>query len=123
MSILKTKLEQILSEKNKLTPDKLKAGFTIFGIEGVLNTGDSDATSDAILESKYLLSGYSMVSNGILINGTMPNNGTKTIRYSNNDQIIPHGYYDLLTIQAAIASELDGYNECKEALEYLGGVV
>lgn len=120
MSQLKEKLLQILNEKiTKIKPENIKKGLQIFDVIGTMQ--DDSATQDANLESKYLLTGYSMVSHGVLIIGTMPNNGTKTFRYNNNEQIIPVGYYDSLSIQAAIPSELDGYIECKEILNGLGG--
>lgn len=110
-----------------ILPENIKQGVTILGVEGEITPGAGDATSDANLQAKYLLEGYSMVEDGILIAGTMKNYATKIMPYTSEEQEIPTGYYDLLTIPVALAPDLNGYDECLAALinvnESTGGVV
>ena len=75
-----------------------------------------DATSDANLQAKYLLEGYSMVADGVLITGTMPNRGTVTITATSNNITIPEGYYDSLSIPIINASNCNGYSDCNTAI-------
>ena len=53
MSELKEKMNQILEEKNKLTPEVLKKGTTVFGVEGSLEegSGEYNAIMDTNIES------------------------------------------------------------------------
>lgn len=100
-----------------ILPENIKQGVSILGIEGELTPGAGDATSDANLQARYLLEGYSMVEDGILVEGTMKNYATRTMDYTGEEQVIPTGYYDLLTVPIAEAPNLDGYKECLTALE------
>lgn len=99
-----------------ILPENIKQGVTILGVEGEITPGAGDATSDANLQAKYLLEGYSMVEDGVLIAGTMKNYATKTMPYTSEEQEIPTGYYDLLTVPVAVAPDLDGYEDCLNAL-------
>lgn len=75
-----------------------------------------DATSDATLQAKYLLTGYSAVVNGQLIQGTMPERGTVTITATSNDLVIPEGHYNSLSIPIINAANCEDYTECSQAL-------
>lgn len=105
-----------------IIPEHIKSGVNILGVEGTLTPGAGDATSDGNLQAKYLLEGYSMVVDGKLVEGTMPNNGTQTISYGSEDTEIPVGYYEKLTISAVDSSELTNYDECLDSLNELLGV-
>lgn len=109
---------------SNIQADNIKEGVEILGVTGTFMPTGGDATSDANLQAKYLLEGYSAVKDGVWIQGTMRNYGTTTIQRTSEVQTIPTGYYDLLTIPIAQAENLDGYNECLAALEYVntGGV-
>ena len=75
-----------------------------------------DATSDATLQAKHLLTGYSAVVNGQLIQGTMPERGTVTITATSNDIVIPEGHYNSLSIPIINAANCEDYTECSQAL-------
>ena len=100
-----------------IIPNNIKNGVVILGVEGTFvgSTG-GDATSDANLQAKYLLTGYSMVADGQLIQGTMPNYGDATINPSGVDVPIPEGYYHTLTIPVIQASSHPDYDECNDAI-------
>lgn len=102
---------------NNIIPENIRNGVTILGVEGEFEgfTG-GDATSDANIQEKYLLEGYSAVSDGKWVEGTMVNHGTVDMAWSSEVQEIPTGYYDELYIPRAVASNLDGYDECSDAL-------
>ena len=104
---------------SNIQADNIKEGVEILGVTGTFMPEGGDATSDANLQDKYLLEGYSAVKDGTLIQGTMINYGTTTIQRTSEVQEIPTGYYDLLTIPVAQASNLDGYDECLNALKYV----
>lgn len=99
-----------------ILPENIKQGVTILGVEGEITPGAGDATSDANLQARYLLEGYSMVEDGALIAGTMKNYATKIMPYTSEEQEIPTGYYDLLTVPVAVAPDLNGYEDCLNAL-------
>lgn len=109
---------------NNIQADNIKKGVEILGVTGTYEPTGGDATSDANIQAKYLLEGYEVVSDGKWVQGTMKNYGTTTIQRTSEVQEIPTGYYDLLTIPIAQAQNLDGYDECLAALEYVntGGV-
>lgn len=98
--------------------ENIRKGVNILGVEGTFEgaTG-GDATSDGNIQAKYLLEGYSVVSDGKLIEGTMKNYGMKDMRYQEQDQEIPCGYYDELYISSVSSSDLTGYTECLTALQ------
>lgn len=102
---------------NNIVGDNIKQGVEILGVTGTYAPTGGDATSDANIQAKYLLEGYSAVSDGQWIQGTMRNYGTTTITYTSEVQSIPTGYYDTLTIPIAQAQNLDGYDECELALQ------
>jgi hypothetical protein len=102
-----------------ITPDNIKKGVTILDVEGTYEPEGGDDTSDANIQAKYLLEGYSAVSDGKLIEGTMKNRGYVTMNWTSEEQEIPCGYYDELYIPRADASNLDGYEECSTALQYV----
>lgn len=82
-----------------------------------VNVSSGGATSDATLQAKYLLQGYSAVVNDVLIQGTMVDRGTVTITATSSDVTIPEGHYDTLSIPAINASNCEDYTECDEALD------
>lgn len=100
-----------------IVPENIRNGVTILGVEGEFegSTG-GDATSDGNLQAKYLLTGYSAVVDGELIQGSMANYGFVDMQYTEQDQEIPEGYYDELYIMAVSSSALTGYSECLTAL-------
>lgn len=100
-----------------IIPGNIRNGVTILGVEGEFegSTG-GDATSDGNLQAKYLLTNYSAVVDGELIQGTMANYGYTDMQYSEQDQEIPEGYYDELYIMSISSSALSGYSECLTAL-------
>lgn len=104
---------------NNITGDNIKQGVEILGVTGTYAPTGGDATSDANIQAKYLLTGYSVVSDGEWVQGTMANYGTQTIQRTSETQTIPTGYYDSLTIPVAQAQNLDGYEDCLDALEYV----
>lgn len=101
---------------DNITADNIKQGVSILGVEGTYAPTGGDATSDAEIQAKYLLEGYSAVSDGKWVEGTMVNYGTVDMIWSSKVQEIPTGYYDELYIPRAVASNLDGYDECSDAL-------
>lgn len=103
---------------NNINPDNIKKGVTILDIEGTYEPEGGDATSDANIQAKYLLEGYSVVSDGKLIEGTMKNYGDTEINYTSEVQEIPSGYYNSLIIPESVSTNLDGYIECNDALDY-----
>ena len=96
-----------------IIPENIRDGVTILGVEGEF-TGSTggDATSDGNIQPKYLLTGYSAVVDGELIQGTMANYGYTDMYYTEEDQEIPTGYYDELYIMPISSSALSGYGEC-----------
>ena len=88
---LQTTLDGILREKNeKLIPENIKKGVTIFGVVGnaTIDMTDATATVDDIVRGKtaYLKDG--------IATGTMVNNGAISINPSTVDQTIPAGYHN-----------------------------
>ena len=104
---------------SNIIPDNIKQGIEILGITGTYEPTGGDATSDANIQAKYLLEGYRAVSDGKWIEGEMINYGTVTMERTSEIQEIPSGYYDSLTVPIAQAYNLDGYNECLDALIYI----
>lgn len=104
---------------SNIISDNIKSGVEILGVTGTYEPTGGDATSDANIQAKYLLEGYRAVSDGKWIEGEMVNYGTVTIERTSEIQEIPSGYYDSLTVPIAQAYNLDGYNECLDALEYI----
>lgn len=102
---------------NNIQASNIKEGVEILGVTGTFMPSGGDATSDANIQAKYLLTGYSVVSDGEWVQGTMANYGTQTIQRTSEVQSIPTGYYDTLTIPIAQAQNLDGYDECELALQ------
>lgn len=100
-----------------IIPQNIRNGVTILGVEGEYQgaTG-GDATSDANLQAKYLLEGYSAVVDGQLIQGTMRDYGNYTITPTSSDIPIPEGYYISLSIPVIVASNCADYSECNTAL-------
>ena len=100
-----------------IIPGNIKNGVTILGILGTYQGSQGgDATSDANLQAKYLLEGYSMVADGHLIAGTMHNYGNYTITATSNDMTIPEGFYASLSIPIINASNCEDYTECNTAI-------
>lgn len=100
-----------------IIPENIRNGVTILGVNGnYTGSGGGDATSDANLQAKYLLEGYSMVADGHLIAGTMHNYGNYTITATSNDITIPEGFYASLSIPIINASNCNGYSDCNTAI-------
>lgn len=81
------------------TKDKVLSGFTIHDATGAQVEGtctyDSD-TQDATVKVAEMLSGTTAYARGTKLEGTMPNNGAKTLSISKKaDSVtIPQGYHD-----------------------------
>lgn len=115
-NLLQEQLNKILQEKtDKIIPSNIKNGIQIFDIVGTLDVS-GDATSDATLEARYLLTGYSAIVNGNVVEGTMPERGYVTITATSEDISIPEGHYDYLNIPIINAANCDDYAECAQAL-------
>ena len=70
LSGIKQDLEQILQEKkNKIIPENIKSGITIFEVEGTLEEGTD--TSDATATADDISSGKTAYANGNKITGTI----------------------------------------------------
>lgn len=104
---------------SNIISDNIKSGVEILGVTGTYEPTGGDATSDANIQAKYLLEGYKAVSDGKWVEGEMVNYGTVTMERTSEIQEIPSGYYDSLTVPIAQAYNLDGYNECLNALIYI----
>lgn len=100
-----------------IIPGNIRNGVTILGVNGTY-TGSSggDATSDANLQAKYLLEGYSMVADGVLIAGTMHDYGNYTIIATSDDITIPEGHYLSLSIPIINAANCTDYTACNTAI-------
>ena len=118
MTELEQRLRTIVTEKEeKLLPENLKKGITLLGVTGTLEEGIQEgATSDANLQGKYLLEGYSAVVNGVLINGTMKKRGSVVITATSEDIEIPEGHYTSLSIPVVNPVNCADYEECSQAL-------
>lgn len=117
---LQTTLDGILREKNeKLIPENIKKGVTIFGVVGnaTIDMTDATATVDDIVRGKtaYLKDG--------IATGTMVNNGAISINPSTVDQTIPAGYHNgngkVRAITAAVDSNIRA-NNIKAGVTILG---
>lgn len=82
-----------------VSADKLASGITAHDKSGAIITGtntyDSD-TSDDTAAVAEILSGKTAHARGVLLTGTMPNNGsvTGTITTKAGEYTIPQGYHD-----------------------------
>lgn len=100
-----------------ITPENIRNGIIILGVTGSYTGGQGgDATSDANLQAKYLLEGYSAVVDGQLIQGTMVDRGAVTITATSSDVSIPEGHYDSLSIPVINAANCADYTECSNAI-------
>lgn len=100
-----------------IIPENIRNGATILGVNGTYTgSGGGDATSDANLQAKYLLEGYSMVADGHLIAGTMRDYGNYTITATSNDITIPEGHYNSLSIPIINAANCTDYTACNTAI-------
>lgn len=82
-----------------VTADKLLSGITAHGKDGELVTGTCafDVNSnDATAAVAEILKGKTAYARGVMLTGTMPNNGAVTGRINTKDgsYIIPQGYHD-----------------------------
>jgi hypothetical protein len=120
MNSLQEKLNDIKSNKEQyLLPQNILSGITILGVTGTLVVEGNKATTNANFRADHLLEGYSAVINDTLIQGTMRNYGSREMYPADTATPIPVGYYNGLTIYAAVASRLIGYDECYAALQLL----
>lgn len=100
-----------------IIPENIRNGVTILGVNGsYTGSGGGDATSDANLQAKYLLEGYSMVADGHLIAGTMHDYGNYIITATSKDIVIPEGHYNSLSIPIINASNCEDYTACNTAI-------
>lgn len=82
-----------------VTADKLASGYTAHGADGELITGvntfDAD-TQDATATAAEILLTKIAYARGVKLTGTMPNNGTQSLRISDKNQSlqIAQGYHD-----------------------------
>lgn len=111
-------LEIIYNEiQTKLIPRNIKKDVTILGVVGTLEKSEhADATSDGNLDPRYLLTGYSAVVDGELIEGTMKDYGSKTIIATSEDIEIPEGHYNSLSVPIINAVNCADYSECNAAI-------
>lgn len=82
-----------------VTEDKLLSGITAHGKDGELVTGTCafDVNSnDATAAVAEILKGKTAYARGVMLTGTMPNNGAVTGKINTKDgsYIIPQGYHD-----------------------------
>lgn len=82
-----------------VTADKLLSGITAHGKDGELVTGTCafDVNSnDATAAVAEILKGKTAYARGVMLTGTMPNNGAVTGKINTKDgsYIIPQGYHD-----------------------------
>lgn len=111
-SDLRNSLETILQEKEeKIIPNNIRKGITIFDIEGTLDGGID--TSDATVTETDLLEGITAYgAEGELITGTIVNNGTLEYTPTETIQEIPKGYTEGGTIEAVDITTLNEYQAC-----------
>ena len=101
-----------------IIPENIKNGVIILGILGTYQGSQGgDATSDASLQAKYLLEGYSAVVDGQLIQGTMHDYGNHTITPTSSDITIPEGHYLSLSIPIINAVNCEDYDLCSQAID------
>lgn len=117
---LQNTLDRILKEKNeKLIPENIKKGVTIFGVVGdaTIDMTDATATPDDIVAGKtaYLRDG--------IATGTMINNGAISITPSATEQVIPAGYHNgngkVRAVSASVDSNIQS-NNIKKGITILG---
>lgn len=94
MEELEQNLNAILEEKiNKVVPENIKAGVTIFGVEGTYANGEGGLdTSDATAVAEDILIGKTAYVNGSKLEGAMPNLGTISHIPSTDNYVIQPGY-------------------------------
>ena len=98
-----------------LLPDSGYDALSNVRLEVIVESA-GDATSDATMIARHLLTGYSAVVNGRLIAGTMVDRGAVTITATSSDIAIPEGHYTSLSIPIIDASNCADYTECSQAL-------
>lgn len=92
--IVRNDIEVTVSGDSNLAAGNIKAGSTIFGVEGTF-------TSDATATAENILSGKTAYKNGSKLTGTMANNtiGNKTISKTTDTITIPKGYTEGGTVK------------------------
>lgn len=92
--IVRNDIEVTVNGDSNLAAGNIKAGSTIFGVEGTF-------TSDATATAENILSGKTAYKNGSKLTGTMANNtiGNKTISKTTDTIIIPKGYTEGGTVK------------------------
>lgn len=110
-----------------VTADKLLSGITAHGKDGELVTGTCafDVNSnDATVAVAEILKGKTAYARGVMLTGTMPNNGAVTGKISTKDgaYTIPQGYHDgsgKVSIDATEKAKLTA-NNIREGVTILG---
>lgn len=92
--IVRNDIEVTVNGDSNLAAGNIKAGSTIFGVEGTF-------TSDATATAENILSGKTAYKNGSKLTGTMANNtiGNKTISKTTDTITIPKGYTEGGTVK------------------------
>lgn len=90
-----------------LTPDNIKTGVTVFGIEG----GVAD-TTDATATANDLVVGTTAYVNNEKVTGTIPDNGALEFDPSDEEQEIPSGLTTGGLVKATDITTLNEYNAC-----------
>ena len=114
MSNLKLNLQTILDEKeNKIIPENIKKGVSIFNIQGTLEIG-TDTTDATAKETDILEGTTAYIANG-KVTGTMINNGDITIIPEENEKVTKlAGYYSNIEVEAV--DKTDFYKNCKQLI-------
>lgn len=149
-SELRTQLNNIVEEKNsKIIPENIRAGVTIFDVEGALVETDftditataSDVmqgvsaygkdgekiegtyvpldTSDANATPSGMLKGQTAYVDNKKIEGTMESNGYLTYSPSDERQTIPRGHSDGGYVEATDITKLNEYEACLTLMDSL----
>ena len=108
-----------INKSEALSPENIKKGNTIFGVEGQFDAVD---TRDATVTVADVVEGKTVYVNNQKVIGTIPDNGALEFEPSDNEQVIPSGVTAGGIVKAADITTLNEYNECLTiANSILGG--
>lgn len=108
-----------INKSEALSPENIKKGNTIFGVEGQFDAVD---TRDATVTVADVVEGKTVYVNNQKVVGTIPDNGALEFEPSDNEQEIPSGLTTGGIVKAADITTLNEYNECLTiANSILGG--